>query len=216
MMQFLFLFLSFGVFACDQLGDQLNPQLKKKLEEYDKFVVSLQSEKDPVTKINQRIKAKGILLEANINQKLVKNYPSSFYDKSITGARKLFLRNLKLPPGLSNDIIYEVASTDSTKVLRSWQIPSNEFFRGILGNEIIIRAYLGTPCSKFHRDVLLAISSHGEFRAIKDVDLKEPKYDLKCAAVKTIFKNSDSGACLELVDLKSKKKRIIVYQQPMT
>ena len=96
----------------------------------------------------------------------MKNYPSSFADDSISGARTLFLKNLKLPPGLSNDIIYEVANHDSVKAIRSWQIPANQTFLGIRGNEILLRTYLGTPCSKFRRDVLIAISSNGKFQAI--------------------------------------------------
>jgi hypothetical protein len=214
---FYFLILiSLQAFACDEIKNQLNPQLKKKLGDYDKFIVSLQSEKDPIKAINKRIRTHGILLAAYINEKLVKNYPSSFYDESITGARKLFLKNMKLPPGLSNDIIYEVATLDSPKALRSWQIPSNHNFLGIRGNEIILRAYLGTPCSNFRRDVLLAVSSNGRFRAIPDIKIPEPKYNLNCAGVKTLYQGSEYGACLQFQEIKSKKKRIIVFQQPMS
>lgn len=203
-------------FACDVLKDQMNPQLKKKLDDYEKFVVSLQSEKDPIKSINKRIKTDGLLLEAHINEKLVKNYPSSFHDDSITGARKLFLKNLKLPPGLHNDLIYEVATFDSTRAVRSWQIPSNNSFLGIHGNEIILRAYLGTPCSKFNRDVLLAVLPNGKYRAIPDMKIPEPKYNMNCAGSKTLYKGSEFGACLQLQDLKTNKQRIMVYQQPMT
>lgn len=203
------------VFACEKLG-KISPALTKKLAEYDKFVDSLQNEKDPLKKINRWIKDKGILLDAHISEKLVKNYPSSFMDDSMDGAYKLFLKNLKLPPGLSNDLIYEVASYDSAKTIRAWQIPSNATFLGIRGNEIFHRSYLGSPCAKFRRDVLLAISPDGKFRAVADEKFPEPKYNLVCEAVKTVYKKSEYGACLEMKDINSRKKRILIYQSPMT
>lgn len=215
----IFLLLTFftSAFACDVIKDQLNPTLKKKLDAYEKFIVSLQNEKDPLKHINRRIKREGILLDAYINEKLVKNYPSSFADDSTTtNSRKLFIRNMKLPAGLSNDVIYEVASVDATKTIRSWQIPVNQMFLGISGNDILYRAYLGTPCSNFRRDVILSISPKGNFHAIKDVKTPELKYLDKCPAAKNIFKNSAYDSCVELLDVKTKKKRIIVYQSPIT
>lgn len=212
---FLLLFAS-ELFACDSLGDQLNPTLKKKLDDYNKFIVSLQNEKDPLKAINKRIKSSGLLMDAYINEKLVKNYPSSFSLDSVSGARTLFLMNMKLPPGLSNDIIYEISANDSTKPLRSWQIPANQTFLGVRGGEIIYQGWLSTPCSQFKRDVLLAISTNGKFRAIPEVKLPERKLGIKCPAVRTIFKGSEYGTCAELIDMKTKKKRIFVFQNPMT
>ncbi len=212
---FLLLFAS-ELFACDSLGDQLNPTLKKKLEDYNKFIVSLQNEKDPIKAINKRINSHGLLMDAYINEKLVKNYPSSFSQDSISGARTMFIKNMKLPPGLSNDIIYEVSANDSVKPLRSWQIPANQAFQGIRGNEILYQGWLSTPCSHFKRDVLLAISTNGKYRAIHEIKFPEKKVGIKCPAVKKIFKGSEFGTCAELIDLKTKKKRIIVFQNPMT
>lgn len=209
----LLMLLSSQVFACEKLG-KITPALTKKLKEYDQFVLSLQSSRTPEKEINKRIKSHGILLDAYINEKLVKNYPSAFMDDSISGAYTLFLKSTKLPPGLSNDIIYEVATLDSAKALRHWQIPANQSFLGIQGNEIIHRTYLGSACSNIRRDVLLAISPDGKFRAIPDLKMEEMKY-IPCPAAKVIFKDSD-GSCAELVDAKSKKKRIIVFQSPMT
>jgi hypothetical protein len=211
----LLLFFVTELFACETLG-KISPVLTKKLKEYDAFVLSLQSEKDPLPKINRWIKNKGILLDAHISEKLVKNYPSAFADDSITGAHTLFLKNLKLPPGLSNDLIYEVPSYDSPKTIRSWQIPSNGTFLGIRGNEIFYRTYLGSPCSKIKRDILIAISPNGKFRAVADEKFPEPKYNLACEAVGRVYKKSEYGACLELKDINSRKKRIIIYQSPMT
>ena len=211
----LLLLFATELFACESLG-KISPVLTKKLQVYDKFVESLQSEKDPFPKINRWIKNKGILMDAHISEKLVKNYPSAFSDDSITGAHRLFLKNLKLPPGLSNDLIYEVPSHDSPKYIRSWQIPSNATFLGIRGNEIFYRTYLGSPCGKFKRDVLIAISPNGKFRAVPDEKFPEPKYNLECEAVKAVYKKSEYGACLELKDINSRKKRIIIYQSPMT
>ncbi len=215
MIAFFFLFVM-EVFACDSLGDQLNPQLKKKLDDYNKFIVSLQNEKDPLKAINKRIKSHGLLMDAYINEKLVKNFPSSFTHDSISGARAMFLKSTKLPPGLSNDIIYEISANDSTKPIRSWQIPANHTFQGIRENEILFQGYLSTPCSQFKRDVVLAISPDGSFRAIPDVTFPEAKQGIKCPAAKSIFKGSEFGACVEMTDVKSKKKRIIVFQNPMT
>ncbi len=213
-MMFLLLFLS-EVFACDTLGDQLNSQLKKKLDDYNKFIISLQNEKDPLKQINKRIKSHGLLMDAYINEKLVKNYPSSFSLDSISGARTMFLRSTKLPPGLSNDIVYEISANDSTRPLRSWQIPANHTFQGVLGNEILYQGYLSTPCSQFKRDVMLAISTKGSFRAIPDVKFPDVKRGIKCPAAKLIFKGSDFGSCVEMIDVKSRKRRIIVFQNPM-
>lgn len=209
----LLMLLSSQVFACEKLG-KITPALTKKLKEYDQFVVSLQNSKTPEKEINKRIRSQGILLDAYINEKLAKNYTSAFIDDSISGAYTLFLKNTKLPPGLSNDIIYEVAKSDSAKSIRHWQIPANQSFLGIMGNEIIHRTYLGSPCASIRRDVLLAISPNGKFRAIPDTKIPEMKY-IQCPAAKVIFKDSD-GSCAELIDAKSKKKRIIVFQSPMT
>ncbi len=207
---------SFSVFACDSLGNQLNPALKTKLNDYNKFIMSLQSEKNPLKMINKRIKSSGLLMDAYINEKLVKNYPSSFVDDSISGSRRMFLKSTKLPPGLSNDILYEVATPDAKKAIRTWQIPANQTFQGILGNEIIHQSYLSTPCSQINRDVLLAISPNGKFRAITEMKLPEIKYGINCPAVKILFRGSEFGTCAELIDANSKKKRIIVFQSPMT
>ena len=212
----LFLVMLSPLLACDMLGGQLNPKLKKKLDAYEKFIISLQSEKNPLRSINRWIKKEGILLDAYINERLVKNYPSSFSDDSPTNSRKLFLKNLKLPPGLSNEVIYEVASPKANRTIRSWQIPANAVPLGIRGEEILYRAYLGTPCSNFKRDVLIAISSKGTFRAIDDVSIPEVKYLDKCPAAQEIFKTSAYDSCMEVQDVKSKKKRIIVYQSPIT
>lgn len=202
---------SFEAFACAELGNQLNPTLKKKLEAYDKFVVSLQNKKDPLVHINKWIKREGILLDAYISERLVKNYPSSFHGESMSNAHTLFLRNLKLPPGLTNDIISEISDRKAGKAVRSWQIPANASFLGIYGSEILYRAYLGTPCSRYKRDVLIAISPNGSFRAIDDKKIPEPKYGIECPGMKKIF-----DSCVELIDVKSRKKKFIVFHSPIT
>ena len=215
MIVFFFLIVS-NLFACDSLGEQLNPILKKKLDDYNKFIISLQNEKDPIKAINKRIKSHGLLMDAYINEKLVKNYPSSYSLDTVSGARTMFLKSMKLPPGLHNDIIYEVSANDSVKPVRSWQVPANQTFHGIRGNEILYQGWLATPCSPFKRDVVLAISPDGSFRAVPDVKIPERNIGIKCPAKKTIFKGSDYSGCAEMIDLKTKKKRIIVFQFPMT
>lgn len=210
------LFFAHPALACESLKGQLNPKLKKKLDAYEKFIVSLQSEARPLPKINQRIKREGILLDAYIGDKFVKSYPSSFVLDMVSEARTLFLRNLKLPPGLTNDIVYEVADAKSEKIVRTWQLPANGSFQGIRGNEIIFRSDLGTPCMNFKRDVTLAASPNGKFRAVEDVKFPAADWGQACPAARKIFSGSDYGACVYLIDLKTKKKRVLVYQTPMT
>lgn len=211
-MKYLFaVFFAFEAIACAEMGNQLNPTLKKKFGAYDKFIFSLQNEKDPIPHINKWIKREGILLDAYISERLIKKYPSSFHGESMSSAHTLFLKNLKLPPGLSNDIISEITGKKAEKVIRTWQLPANASFLGIRGNEILYRTYLGTPCSSFKRDVLLAISPNGSFRAIADEKIPVPKYDIQCPGMKKTF-----DSCVELIDVKSKKKRFIVFQSPIT
>ncbi|MFL5784868.1 MAG: hypothetical protein ACJ76H_09685 [Bacteriovoracaceae bacterium] len=209
-----FILFAFPVFACEE--SNVAPVMKKKLADYDRFVVSLQSDKEPFKSINKRIKTHGLLLDAYIREDLVKKYPSRISNDSITEAHSIFLRNLKLPPGLTNDLVYEITNKNSVKIVRTWQLPANSTFLGIRGNEILHRTFLGSPCGQIHRDVTLGISPNGKFRALPDMKLPRPKLHLNCPAVKAIYKNSGFGDCMELVDIKTRKKRIIVYQSPMT
>lgn len=211
----LFLLFAYQAYGCDLIGGPLSPVMKKKLDEYDKFIKSLQNNKHPLTAINKRIQSKGILLDANIPEKLVKNFPSSFSDNQIYESRTMFLKSMKLPPGLSNDLIYEVSSFEQPKILRSWQLPANSSFLGIRGNEILHRTFQGVPCSDFKRDILLAVSPNGKFRAIEDLKIPEFQLRDKCPGMKKVL-DSDYAACAELLDVKSRKKRLIIFQHPMT
>ena len=143
---------------------------------------------------------------------------SRIYSNKKTG---LFLRKLDVPKNshLTLDVVYEVSSFKSHRVLRQWNLPyESAQTQGIDQDRLLYEYSLSPICEGSAFKVVMSVTPDHRFEAV-DVDIskfEKPKLVSSCAAAKSIFKKSSYSVCGEFYDVKTKKKRILVWQQPMT
>ncbi len=172
----------------------------------------------------------GLPIALNAREPNDVKYADRLEGDDITGGVSvtLFLKQLKVrnKSGVSFDTVYEVAGAkgpSSSKVLRKWNVPYNWAGpEGVSGDKLFFPYPFRPICPEKEmpaKEVTgwLELKTNGDYMVIEKPKLPAIKR-LKpedCTATK-IFKMSDYGACAEFTDETSKKKRILVWQSPMT
>lgn len=189
----------------------------KRMKRFEDMLGKLATSKNPTKDINAFLAKHGLPIRAAQSSK--HSPPKDRIEDGMSSEVVVFLKTLKSPPkaGFGLDEVYEFASADAKKPLRKFTLPGNSPTpKGFVGNDVVVDARLGNPCSGTARDVLLRISADGTMRAIDDFKAQgwmDVPGDL-CKA-KAIYKDSAYGACASITDDKG-KKRVLVYQEPMT
>ncbi len=188
---------------------------------YDTFLKNLSSSKDSIVTINDRIKKDGILIQLGRSGSTSVQNRFDSEEGPVGQVTGLFLKTMRAPDksDLSLDEVHEVETPTAEKSIRSWQIPFNSNGpEGIEGNELFIGEVLSSVCSDLSYGVDLAIQPDGKMRAVKSTpnDIYKTIESEDCKAAKKVFPGSDYPVCGEFTDRKTKKKRILVWQIPMT
>jgi hypothetical protein len=188
-----------------------NPNMKKKLLNYEAFI-----KKNPNTKeINAFLKKHGMLTNVFFSEKGPKKYPDHVEGDQLAASKAVFLHKLSENKDLFLERVFEIASETSEKISFRWHLPVNQVPDGIMGKEIIHKTYLHADCFEASKEVLIAVLPDGKFRAIDPVKFPEKKA-VKCSILKKLFQDPDTGSCFEFTDMKSQKKRFLVFENPVT
>lgn len=116
------------------------------------------------------------------------------------------------------DSITEVKDLAGKKTVQVWSVPLEVTPAAIEGDELFFEYQL-VGCTNESRGVVIAAKKDGSYRIVdkKLPPLNENKKVLgACTAPKKLFGADSDGVCTELQDLKTKQKRILVWQTPIT
>jgi hypothetical protein len=210
--------------ACQERGFDVKGNVREIVALYDKFALSLQGKKNPFAEVQAYLAKNGLPFSADIEKGGVKkSLILGWMEMDSTGDPEaiVFVKKLKAPAksGVKFDKVYLFESGSAKKALHIWNVPFNSFYpAGLIGDELIFHTSIYGYCRETQSvEITLAIKPDGTFRALdwpKDAKLKEVP-EQKCQA-KKFFKGSDYTSCSEILDSKSKKNRVIVWEQPMT
>jgi hypothetical protein len=195
--------------------------IESSVRAYDELILSLKENKAAIRELNSHIRTYGLLQTLGASAK-IKGFPNRLEADGpggpVVGA---FLKSMTLPEdsGLSVDTVYEVVDRKAAKALRKWSVPfGSSAPQGVEGNSIFYRHNLAAVCSQTSHPITMKVKTDNHFEA-SEIKLEEkvkliPAKD--CPAAKNLFKNSSYSTCGELIDLKSGKTRLLVWQTPMT
>lgn len=198
--------------------------IRKDVEKFDKFIKGVAASKDKVTELNAYLKRDGLpqQLALNAGEKIA--YPNRVEggEDSPGGPMAiLFLRKLetKKSGGLALDHVYEVENPNAKTEIAKWNVPFE--FPGVEaaeGDEIFYEDTLNAICGDGTLKIDFGIKPGGEFRALelKDTPKVTKLSSDKCKAGSHLFPGSAYSFCVEIQDLKTKKKRYFIWELPMT
>ena len=206
---------------CDDVTWELKGEVETEITRYNQFLVTLEKAKNPTQEFNTFLNAHGLPIQVSADK--ISGFPNhlEYRDDELGGpVIVVFLKKLKVPAnsGLSFDTVYEYENADSTKKLRQWNIPFNDSVSAIDGNNIVVQTQLPGACGGKSKTVSLSIQPDGTYKVI---EFKKPDGAAgasidKCRGLKIAFKESNYATCRELADPKTKKKRLLIWQIPMT
>lgn len=200
---------------------QSHGQIRTLVEKWDLLLATADKNKTFLKDINEFKRKYGLLLEVSPpTTKMDGPPPDRLEGESPSGTTwALFFKRVTGFKCCLFDHVWEVGALDGKKKLQSWSVPLDASPLAIEGNELFIEYQL-RGCTNESRGVTLAIKPDGSFRV---VDRKLPTLDESkkflgplCTAPKMVFPESKFGVCSELEDLKNQKKRILVWETPMT
>ncbi len=195
--------------------------IKNEVIRYNQFLATLAGAKDPVGELNIFLKAHGLPLQLGAgNVKGLSGWLESKDEDPGGPVAIAFLKVMQTPKssGLMFDTVYEFETSDSTKPLQKWSLPFEDFAIGLKGDDLIFQTNLVGVCGSKSRAVTVAVQPDNSFRVIefKKPDANAGRSIEKCKGAKIVFKDSAYASCSEFTDIENKKKRILVWQMPMT
>ncbi|MGZ3696136.1 MAG: hypothetical protein ACXWQO_18995 [Bdellovibrionota bacterium] len=215
--------LAFARDKCDERNNHLKGDIKAAVNRFDDFVISLQGKKNPRTDIQKFLETTGLPLSAEVQKGGVKKSVVKGWVESegISGESegKIFAKKMQVPAksGLRLDEVFLFEKADSKKPVHTWKVPYNNFYpAGLNGDELIFHGTIYPMCKEGDSvEFMLAEKPDGSLRTVEWPKDSETKQIEKCEAKKR-FKQSDYAACSEILDTKSKKKMVLVWEQPMS
>lgn len=195
--------------------------LTQTIRAYDSLFAGNLDHQSKIARFNSFLKTKGLLQTLSpVNE--IKGFPNRLERDGIGGLDVgVFLKRLKVPDkaGLVLDKIYEVADVNATKALRFWQLPYGSNGPSALdGNDLIYEDVFTSVCSKLTFKSAVKVATTGDYELVT-IGLPESPKSIppeRCKAAKNLFRDSSYSTCGEVIDLKTKKKRILVWEYPMT
>jgi hypothetical protein len=200
---------------------ELKGDVETEINRYNAFLKTVEKVKDPVPEFNVFLKAHGLPIQMSAEK--IKGFPNrlDFKDDELGGpVAVVFLKTMKVPAssGLSFDSVYEFENENSIKELHKWNIPFNESVAAIEGNNLIFQTTLIGVCGGPPEKISLSVQPDGTFQ-VTDFKKTEGLAGIvveKCKGTKVAFKDSSYATCRRFEDLKTKKKRILIWQIPLT
>jgi hypothetical protein len=208
--------------ACENDSWEVHGKLEGEVARFDKMVQGLAKSRDPIRDINDHLKKYGLPQELGAGDGFGEDHRDRLVSKAEGPGGNivaLFLKKMTVAAAssLHFDQIHEVESAEKPKVLKTWNIPFEAAPEAVDGDEIIFSDTVSAICKDDQKAVNVAVKPGGDYRILDAKKL--PGFtmipDSKCKA-KTVIKGSDYAVCGESVDSKTKKKRIFVWQMPMT
>lgn len=220
----IFTFISSSVFA-NECGHDLwavHGDLLPKIQRYDKMIESLDGTKKSIDALNAFLKAEGLPIQLGTHEQISKEFPNRLEMKTEGPGGPvsvLFLKEFNFKKGskIYPDNVYEVKSAKSKKHSQKWDIPYESWPVTIEENEIFVNIEFNMICGQ-QKGLLvsLAIKPDGSYRVTESKPFVEAKTINKCPAAKSVFGATDYSVCHEMKDGKTKQKRILIWQGPMT
>ena len=207
--------------ACADDLWELKGSVETEINRYNAFLKTVPKAKDPVHEFNVFLKAHGLPIQMSAEK--IKGFPNrlDFKDDELGGpVAVVFLKTMKVPTssGLSFDSVYEFENENSIKELHKWNIPFNESVAAIEGNNLIFQTTLIGVCTGPPEKISLSVQPDGTFQ-VTDFKKTEGLAGIvveKCKGTKVAFKDSSYATCRKFEDLKTKKKRLLIWQIPLT
>lgn len=195
--------------------------LAAETKSYDALFSNISKAKDPLADFNTYREAHG-LVQVVAPSSEVKGFPDRLEMDSPGGIIVgIFLKKLEVPAksGLNFDTVYEVANVNSKKALREWNLPyGSNGPDGVDGNALFYKDTLMAICSERSYHATVRVDVDRSYELVK-IDLPERTKQIapgRCKAARHLFKDSAYATCSEIVDMKTKRKRVFVWQMPMT
>lgn len=190
------------------------------VKRYDAFVLGLQKSKTVAKDVQAWLASEGLPFSLDSPVKgPVKGLKAWLEADSMSGTPEavVFLKKLSLPAGANLRFDKGFLLEGARPV--EYRLPFNEFFpSGLQGEEILFVKTLFPLCAEADSvEVALALKPDGSLRALdwKRKDKAVSVSGKRCPG-KKYFKGSAYPVCEELRDGASGKKKIFVYEPPMT
>lgn len=187
----------------------------QKLNLWNQFLKNKKNRNSP-EKLNQFKEKYGIPISSSPG-KIQKGYSDNIvsYDHPCGEHYLSFEKILRANQWRVFDIVYEIDKNGNT--IHTWEIPMEADILTISESSLIIE-YYGNICNQYS-DIkyYISIDTKGHFLFIHPILNSESifKKDVDCKNTKA-HSTSDYRSCIEMKDLKTKKPRIIVYENPCT
>jgi hypothetical protein len=211
--------MSSPAFACE--GFTAKGDFEKQSAPYNKMVQGLASSANWQKTLQGYLEKSGLPVAYGAPSKIKRYRDYALVDDPGGTRAIMFTKRIMVDPtsGLNLDEVYEVSSPEAKKAVRSWKVPYNgNGVAAIEGEELRYPAAAGPLCTEKPVSPLeytLAIKPSGYIRVMPKAE-GEGKAVEDCPAAKALFTNSAFAKCEEFTDLKTKKKRILVFNSPMT
>lgn len=219
-MRLLLFFLSITAFAdpnCPDRPFNLKGGAVAQVRAFDQFILKHRSAAD----FAARLAKDGLPFSLDVKKGGVKGVKDWVSSEGMSGDAEasVFLHKLAVAAGsgLRFDQAFLLEAPGAKKAKYKWNVPFNTFYPAAIdGDELIFSHQLHPFCKDGDsQDVMLAVKPDGSLRVRTDVKAENYKMIEKCPG-KKVFPKSDYAACSELTDLKTKKKVVLVWEQPMT
>ena len=207
----------------DCRGFVLKGKVSEIVKSYDSWVIALAKEKKPGPKVAERLAKEGLPFPLLVKKKPVSGVESWLEVEDISGnpMAEVFLKKLMIPGGkgqsLHFDGAYLFTDAKAKKTEHEWNVPYNSFYpKGLEGDELIFERSFHPFCREGDSvEITLAVKPDGSLRVV-DWPKAEELGEVKDCPAKKLFKKSDYGICSRITDRKTKKKKILAWEEPMT
>lgn len=195
--------------------------MKTLMEKWDLLLATADKNKNFLKDINEFKNKYGLLMEASPLPHKMNGPPTDRLEGEGPGGTTygLFFKKLSCGKSCDLDDVWEVGAWDGKKKLAHWSVPRDVPPMAIEGDELFFEYQL-RGCTNESRGVVIALKKTGEYRVVEKklpvLDENKKMVGPLCTAPKMVFPDSNFGVCSELEDMKSKKKRVMVWEAPVT
>jgi hypothetical protein len=208
--------LSFADKNCPDRPFVLQGGAVKQVREFDRFILKPHRPEAFAT----RLAKEGLPFSLDVKRGGV-NVSDWISAEGISGDQAyLFLKKLSVgeKSGLRFDQAFLLERVTDKRAKHHWNVPFNTFYPVALeGDELIFSHQLHPFCQDGDsREVMLAVKPDGSLR-VRSEKLKPEGYrSVKPCPAKRFFPKSDYASCSELTDRRTKRKMVLVWEQPMS
>lgn len=203
---------------CPDRPYELKGAAVQAVREFDQFILKPRKPED----LAARLAKDGLPFSLDVKEGGVKGVKDWISSEGISGDPEAYLFLKKLSVGANSGLRFDQAflleKVTDKKAKYKWNVPFNTFYPVALeGDELLFTHNLHPFCKDGDsQEVLIGVKPDGSLH-VRHEKLKPEEYKmLKDCPGKKYFPKSDYAACSELTDRKTKKKMVLVWEQPMS